>query len=271
MKRILLFTALAALFCPVCFGAEGVPAVKASIEKGKVLLDIPDTLLGRTWAMASTVKATSDVKMGNVGLKDVSGLKFYTFEKVDSTIRIKEVAFDFSSSEGNILKALSSSHTGATVEKFEIKPKGPEKRSVVDATAFFLSDRKELDPTENNPMSSQKVKKTYKKDLSYISGAKSFEDNFSVAVNRSYTYEAQKKDVPLTVETVTSFLLLPEEIYHPRTADPRINFFFTRRTMVEDLNSTSKDVWFVNRWRLEPSDTLAYRKGEAVEPVKPIT
>ena len=271
LKRILLFTALAALFCPACFGAEGVPAVKASIEKGKVLLDIPDTLLGRTWAMASTVRATSDVKMGNVGLKDVSGLKFYTFEKVDSTIRIKEVAFDFSSSEGNILKALSSSHTGATVEKFEIKPKGTEKRSVVDATAFFLSDRKELDPTENNPMSSQKVKKTYKKDLSYISGAKSFEDNFSVAVNRSYTYEAQKKDVPLTVETVTSFLLLPEEIYHPRTADPRINFFFTRRTMVEDLNSTSKDVWFVNRWRLEPSDTLAYRKGEAVEPVKPIT
>ena len=97
-------------------------------------------------------------------------------------------------------------------KKFEIKPKGPEKRSVVDATAFFLSDRKELDPTENNPMSSQKVKKTYKKDLSYISGAKSIADNFSVEVKRSFTYEAQKKDVPLTVETVTSFLLLPEEI-----------------------------------------------------------
>ena len=272
LKRIFLFTALAALLCPVCFGAEGAPAVKASIEKGKVLLDIPDTLLGRTWATASTVRATSDVRMGNVGLKDVSGLKFYTFEKVDSTIRIKEVSFDFSSSDGNILKALSSCHTGATVEKFKIKPKGADKRYVVDATAFFLSDRKELDPTENNPMASLKVKKTYKKDLSYIAGAKSFEDNFSVAVNRSYTYEYnKKKDIPLTVESVTSFLLLPEEIYHPRTADPRMNFFFTRRTMVEDLNSTSKDVWFVNRWRLEPSDTLAYRRGEAVEPVKPIT
>ena len=271
LKRIVLFTVLAALFHPVCLGAESQPSVKASVEKGKVLLDIPDTLLGRTWAMASTVRAISDVKMGNVGLKDVSGLKFYKFERVDSTIRIKDVSFDFSSTDGNILKALSDSHTGATMEKFKIKPSGPEKRFVVDATDFFLSDRKELDPTEHNPLGSPSAKKNYKKDLSFISGAKCFDDNFSVATSRSYTYEANKKDVPLTIETVTSFLLLPEEIYHPRIADPRINFFFTRRKMVEDLNSTSKDVWFVNRWRLEPSDTAAYRRGEAVEPVKPIT
>ena len=274
MKRsriILLSVFLSALSCSVCFGAEDRAAVRTSIKKGKVMLDFPDSLLGRTWAMASTIRATSDVRMGNTGLKDVDGLKFYTFEKVDSTLRLKEVSFDFSSSDGHILDALSSCHTGATVEKFKIEPSGPEGRYVVDATGFFLSDRKELDPTESNPMASQSVKKTYKKDLSYISGAKCFEDNFSVAVSRSYTYESQKKDVPLTVETVTSFLLLPEEIYHPRTADPRINFFFTRRTMVEDLNSTSKDVWFVNRWRLEPSDTAAYRRGEAVEPVKPIT
>ena len=271
LHRILLFAVLPVLVCPAALRAEGQAAVKASVEKGKVLLDIPDTLLGRTWAMASTVRATSDVKMGNVGLKDISGLKFYTFERVDSTLRLKEVAFDFSSSDGNILKALSSCHTGATVEKFKMKSSGAAGRSVVDATDFFLSDRKELDPTEFNPMAAEKIKKNYKKDLSYIAGAKSFDDNFSVSVSRSYTYEVKKKDVPLTVESVTSFLLLPEEIYHPRIADPRINFFFTRRTMVEDLNSESEDVWFVNRWRLEPSDTAAYRRGEAVEPVKPIT
>ena len=271
VHSILLFAVWALLLLPVALRAEGQGAVNASVEKGKVLLDIPDSLLGRTWAMASTVRATSDIRMGNVGLKDVSGLKFYTFEKVDSTLRLKEVSFDFSSSDGNILRALSDSHIGATVEKFKIKPSGPEGRYVVDATDFFLSDRKELDPTEHNPMAAEKIKKNYKKDLSYIAGAKSFDDNFSVSVSRSYTYEVKKKDVPLTVESVTSFLLLPEEIYHPRIADPRINFFFTRRTMVEDLNSASEDVWFVNRWRLEPSDTAAYRRGEAVEPVRPIT
>ena len=268
IKRILL---LAAIICPLCLQANDRPALKTSIKKGKVLVELPDSLLGRTWAMASTVRAISDNRMGNVGLKDVNGLHFYTFEKVDSTIRLKEVSFDFSSSDGNILSALSDSHIGATVEKFKIKSSRPDTCCVFDATDFFLSDRKELDPTEYNPLSGEKVKKTYKKDLSYIAGTKCFEDNFSVAVSRTYTYEVKKKEKPLTIESVTSFLLLPEEIYHPRTADPRINFFFTRRTMVEDLNSTSKDVWFVNRWRLEPSDTAAYRRGEAVEPVKPIT
>ncbi len=271
LKTIFRSAALSVIFCSVCVGAYGRPAVKTSIKKGKILLELPDSLLGRTWAMASTVRATSDSRMGAIGLKDVSGLHFYTFEKVDSTIRMKEVSFDFSSSDGNILKALSDCHAGATVEKFKIKSQGSDGGYVVDATAYFLSDKKELDPTENNPTAREKVKKSFKKDLSYITGTKCFDDNFSVAVSRSYTYEVKKKDIPLTVETVTSFLLLPEEIYHPRQADPRINFFFTRRNMVEDLNSTSKDVWFVNRWRLEPSDTAAYRKGVAVEPVKPIT
>lgn len=271
VKILFLVAAFAACLCPASLSAKDLPAVKTKIEKGKILLEIPDTLLGRTWAMASTVRAISDNRIGIVGLKNLSGLNFYTFEKVDSTIRLKDVSFDFSSSESNILKALSDSHIGATVEKFKIKSGGPEKRYVVDATSFFLSDKKELDPTENNPMSGEKIKKTYKKDFSYIAGAKCFDDNFSVAASRTYTYEVKKKDIPLTMETVTSFLLLPEDIYHPRIADPRINFFFTRRTMVENLNSTSKDIWFTNRWRLEPSDTVAYRRGEAVEPVKPIT
>jgi len=271
IKRILLLAVLTAVLCPVSLDARGPQSVKTSIKKGKILIEIPDSLLGRTWAMASTVRAISDNSLGSAGMKDVNGLKFYTFEKVDSTIRLKEVSFDFSSSDGNILKALSDSHIGATVEKFKIKSSSPEGGYVFDAGSFFLSDRKELDPTENNPLSSKKVKKSFKKDLSYIAGTKCFQDNFSVAVSRSYTYEVKKKEVPFTVETVTSFLLLPEEIYHPRIADPRINYFFTRRTMVQDLNSTSRDVWFVNRWRLEPSDTAAYRRGEAVEPAKPIT
>ena len=267
----MLLAAISAIICPVCLEAKDQPSVKTSIKKGKILLELPDSLLGRTWAMASTVRAISDIRLGAVGVKDVSGLHFYTFEKVDSTIRLKEVSFDFSSSSGNILNALSDNHIGATVEKFKIKSPAVEGRYVVDATGFFLSDKKELDPTEHNPLGGETVKKTYKNDLSYISGTKCFDDNFSVSVSRSYTYEVKKKQTPLTVETVTSFLLLPEEIYHPRIADPRINFFFTKRSMVEDLNSTSKDVWFVNRWRLEPSDTAAYRSGVAVEPVKPIT
>ena len=118
IKRILL---LAAILCPLCLQAKDQPALKTSIKKGKVLVELPDSLLGRTWAMASTVRAISDNRMGNVGLKDVNGLHFYTFEKVDSTIRLKEVSFDFSSSDGNILSALSDSHIGATVEKFKIK------------------------------------------------------------------------------------------------------------------------------------------------------
>ena len=54
LKKILLLAVLPVLLCPLRLGAENQPGIKASLEKGKVLLDIPDSLLGRTWAMAST-------------------------------------------------------------------------------------------------------------------------------------------------------------------------------------------------------------------------
>ena len=69
-KKILLLAVLPILLFPLRLGAETPSGIQASIEKGKVLLDIPDSLLGRTWAMASTVRAISDVKIGNVGLKE---------------------------------------------------------------------------------------------------------------------------------------------------------------------------------------------------------
>lgn len=270
MRRIVL--ALALLSLQFLAAGKDTTAVRAYVEKAKILMEIPDTLLGRTWAMATTVRSTSNNRLGNVGLKDVGGLNFYTFEMVDSTLRLKEVSFDYLSSESNIMDALSVSHTGAAVEKFKLKSDAPSGKYLVDMTDYFLSDRKELDPTQSNPMGGGDLKKNYKKDLSYIVSAKSFDDNFSVSVSRSYTYDSKsRKNIPFTVESVTSFLLLPSEIYHPRIADPRIGFFFTRRAAVEDLNSTTKDIWFANRWRLEPSDTAAYRRGEAVEPVKPIT
>ena len=56
IKKILLWAVLPILICPFRLGAESPSGIRASVEKGKVLLDIPDSLLGRTWAMASTIR-----------------------------------------------------------------------------------------------------------------------------------------------------------------------------------------------------------------------
>lgn len=251
--------------------------VPVHLQKGKVYFEIPDSVLGRELAFASTLKSISDNANGIVGAKE--GLEFFTFTKVDSTIQLRELSFEFDSDDDNIKNALAMSHIGAVREQYKIKAKSPEGNSVIDVTDLFLSDKKEWGPFGSTaPNASYNRSDSYNKELSYIVDAKSFEDNLSVTSSMTYNYTLTDvsgkelvKDRRLTAELTRSFLLLPKEVYHPRMADPRIGFFFTGRTQMGSFATTSKQIYFANRWRLEPSDTLAYKAGKLVEPVKPIT
>ena len=246
--------------------------------KGKVYFEIPDSLLGRTFVLGSTVKATSDNSNGVVGSKD--NLIPFTFTMADSCILVRSVNFDMASADGNVTAALAKSNIGAVKRKFKIAATSPEGYSVVDVTDFFLADEEDTRPLLHlSNYASYRRTQNYKKDLSYIDSVKSFEDNLSVTSCMSYNYSLSDfytnkeilKDKPFTALVTRSILLLPEEIYHPRKADPRINFFFTGRTRMGSGSEGSRDEYFVNRWRLEPSDIAAYRRGVKVEPVKPIT
>ena len=247
-------------------------------SKGKVYFEIPDSLLGRTFILGSTVKATSDNANGVVGSKD--DLIPFTFSGADSSILVREVSFDLTSSEPDILSALSKSRTGAVLRKFKVAAKSPEGYSVVDVTDWFLADEDRTRPLLGlSSNASYKRTQNYKKELSYIDGVKSFPDNLSVTSSMSYTYSLTDastgkevlKDKPFSALVTRSILLLPEKTYHPRKADPRINFFFTGRTRMGSGSEGSRVEYFVNRWRLEPSDTAAFRRGEAVAPLCPIT
>ncbi len=247
--------------------------VTVHLKKGKVYLEIPDSLLGRSFASGTSIKSISNNSISVVGQKGLSNLDFFTLEKSDSIVLLRSLSFDFTSPDGNILSALSQSHTGAVLARFPSKAKSPAGDLVIDVTDFLLSDRDAFNPFKMGGMSPYKA--SYKKALSYLVDVKSFADNVSLTVSRSYTYTREGsrtvKNRPFTAETTTSILLLPREIYHPRMADPRIGFFFTPRVQMGDMGSSTKTLYFANRWRLEPSDTAAFRRGEKVEPVKPIT
>ena len=57
----------------------------------------------------------------------------------------------------------------------------PEGYSVVDVTDWLLNDDEQMRPLLNlNNYTSYKRSQNYRKELSYIDGVKSFEDNLSV-------------------------------------------------------------------------------------------
>jgi len=253
--------------------AEGMFTLRLS--DGKVYFEIPDSLLGREFLMGSTIKSISDNANGIVGAKTTVGnLRHITFTKRDSTLLIREVESEYIGTENGIANAVSKSNIGPIIKSVSLAARNADKLEVYDLTDLFLSDDKKMGPfLETGQNATKDRNESFKKGLSYISDIKSFEDNLSVTSTMSYTYSIKSKSIenePLTAVMTCSLLLLPEEIYHPRKGDYRIGYFHTDRQQLGSVVSSSHTVYFANRWRLEPSDTAAFLRGELVEPVKPI-
>ena len=69
-----------------------------------------------------------------------------------------------------------------------------------------------------------------------------------------------------------SFVLLPTNLMKPRFYDPRVGYFTHGFNSYNDGQQRVKAKRYISRWRLEPrpEDVEKMRRGELVEPVKPI-
>lgn len=248
------------------------------MKDGKVYFEMPLSLMGREMVVGSTIKSISDNGNGVIGSKPMS-LKHIRFEKSDSTVQLCAIDATYMSSDPDIRKAIAKSSSGSIIKNMKIAAWSPDSTAVVfDMTSFFLEHDKTMSPfSEVAAYASYERNENFKKELSFLTDVKAFEDNVSVTSSMSYTYTMKDqrgrtiyKDEPFTAELTRTLLLLPEQPYHPRMADYRIGVFFTQRQEFGNRLSNSNSVFFANRWRLEPSDTAAYRAGELVKPVKPI-
>ncbi|MEG2790686.1 MAG: zinc-dependent metalloprotease [Odoribacter sp.] len=169
-----------------------------------------------------------------------------------------------------IARSVKDNYREAVIEQFEIEAFN------VDSTAVLIKMNKVFDGSEKSfndlynsiSLSSASVKK----ELSKIGGLKVFPQN--VVVKSFLTAQVMDggTSVPLTVETTTNIVLLPEKPMVSRFADNRVGFFSTPHFYFNDRQQAVEERELLHRWRLEPKpeDVERYKRGELVEPVKPI-
>ncbi|MFR5656562.1 MAG: DUF5117 domain-containing protein [Butyricimonas faecihominis] len=77
---------------------------------------------------------------------------------------------------------------------------------------------------------------------------------------------------PTRREIGVSIALLPEEPMRPRFEDIRVGYFTNMKSDMGANPYKAERTYLVSRWRLEPKpeDMEKYKRGELVEPVKPI-
>ena len=136
---------------------------------------------------------------------------------------------------------------------------------VVDVTDFFTSDVAELG-LDRFQRDQYKVRRLDGK-RSFIEKIRSFPDN--IEIEATLTYDAGQVPEDRSLSTLSmvvhhSMVRLPENPMMPRLADERVGFFGVTRTDYGYDAQRAEQRRYITRWRLEPKDMDALRRGELV-------
>jgi len=272
--------------------------VKAVTDKGmftvhkveeKSYFEIPDSLLMREILVVNRIsKAPAGLTGSALSYAgDQLSQKVVRFEKGPSnkiflrTISYADYAKDSSSP---MFRSVDNSNMQPISAAFDIKAFTKDSTaSVVEATELLNGDN-EVFYIPNALKSSARIG-ALQSDRSYLTSVKAYPTNVEVKAVKSYAMTPSPASgglagiianagIPpnITTELNSSWLLLPAKPMQARYFDPRVGYFAVGYTDY-DLNPQGvKSVSVVKRWRLEPksADMERYRRGELVEPEKPI-
>ena len=143
---------------------------------------------------------------------------------------------------------------------------------MIDVTKLFTQDIAAINAVSPRSRKQYKIRRL-DNNRSYIESAHAYPQN--VEIKHVMTYEAEEPPQRDQASTLTflmnqSMILLPEDKMQPRLADERVGWFKLRKYDYDSDALKSDDYRILRRWRLVPKDIEAYKRGELVEPVKPI-
>ncbi|NDC41419.1 MAG: DUF5117 domain-containing protein, partial [Chitinophagia bacterium] len=254
----------------------------------KWYFEIPDSLLNRE--MMVTTRFVKTAGGGGIYAGELENEQTIIWEKGPNKNIFLRVVTLLSQADSNtqIYKAVTNSNLNPIAEVFEIKAYNKDTTGyVIDVSDFFKGD--------NQPISlGAFTKKRYNLggqigDRSFISGINSYPINTEVKVVRTYSsapsfgpsmpspfpsvsLPASYATGAVTFEMNNSFILLPKVPMQKRMYDPRVGYFADDYNEFGDDQQKVRDNIFICRWRLEPKpeDLEKWRRGELVEPKKPI-
>ncbi len=282
---------------------ENVITAKAITKKGlftvhkveeKWYFEIPDSLLNRE--ILAVTRYSRTPAGGNVYGGELANQQTVSFEKgPNNNIFLRVITtINVADSTNQIYKAVTNSNENPIAGVFDIKAFGKDTINnkdsasvVIDVTDFFrgdnqvvsispfekrsynlsglISDRSYINNIISYPLNTEvKTVKTFGSTASFGS--------FSPSPFPSTTFPAAAAAGAVTLEINNSFIMLPPKQMAKRSFDPRVGFFADDYTEYGDDQQKTKNDVFIVRWRLEPKpeDADKWKRGELVEPAKPI-
>ncbi|OFY42660.1 MAG: hypothetical protein A2X18_13280 [Bacteroidetes bacterium GWF2_40_14] len=244
------------------------------VQDGKFFINIPDSLFKREILMVTRIsKAAAGIRSSFDGYAgdDINSGTFRFESGPNNKIFLRKIAGRDRSADSTkaMYSSVQNSNLQAIVASFDIKAQSEDKKdNIIDVTDFFNSDSESLFFRKSGKTSFKLG--GMQKESSYISSLRTYPINTEVKSVK--TYMQTDRGETATYELNNSFVLLPKVPMTARYADDRVGYFTNSYTDF-DLNPQGiKAIEMITRWRLEPKpeDMEKYKRGQLVEPAKPI-
>ena len=253
----------------------------------KYFFEIPDQSLKKEFLVVTRLtKAGAEMRSGMAGYAgDQISQNVISFEKgPNDMVFVRSISFvDYAKdSTSAMYNTVMRNNVNAIEFAFDVKAFGKDKKStVIDVTDFINADN-DIVSFDTRYKKGFRVG-SFQKDKSFVNFVKSFPTNIEINTTKTYNRSAgDASPIPsapkpeisgnYTVEVNSSIILLPEDKMQARYFDPRVGYFAVGYTDFDINPQGVERVSLIKRWRLEPKpkDVEKYKRGELVEPAKPI-
>lgn len=243
------------------------------IEKGDtILLELPVKLLGKPFLVSNKLqKVPSELNesAANKGVNYENQMVRFEWDKKAKLVKMRQQRVTPEApKESSVAQSVADNYVDPIIATMKVEAVSNDSSTVLFKVNDFFNGKKNV---LNDVFNEINIGTSPVSELSRIVSVKSYERSVVALSELTTTVHEGNSKVNLTVVVSTAIMLLPEEPMRTRREDWRVGYFSTPSLIYGDHQQKVEHVNYITRWRLEPSDTLAYMRGELVEPVQPIT
>lgn len=263
---------------------------KVHVVDDKYFLEIGNNMIGRDLLVVNRIgKGAAGIRAGFAGFAgDIISESVIRFEKgPEDKIFLNKISFRerATDSTNGMYRSVLNSSIQPILYAFKIEAFGKDSTSsVIDITSLLNSDNDLLffDAGDKRSFGLGSVQA----DKSYIIAVNTYPNNLNIRTVKTYSRGGgapsglggatfggvSSNSDPATFELNSSIIALPKNPMKPRYFDARVGYFSTSYVDFDANPQGVKSITLARRWRLEPKpeDVEKYKRGELVEPQKPI-
>ena len=245
-------------------------------EDRTLFAELSPEMLGQNFGLVMHISKGVGILNLHDGLP-LSDTRMMRFRKVGHKVHLVHRNPRFRADAGGMRTSMEDNVGHSVVKSFDIVSRNDStKHLLIKLSDFLVSDYANIGESVKPYFGGKPIQ--FQGAKSYVDSIRGFEKNVEIDAMLNY----QGSDPPLIgggaipdyrsipVGVRYSIFELPEEPMQARRADDRVGYF---TNAIKDFSKDKQNdpyIRYVNRWRLAPSDTAAYRQGELVEPKEPI-